>query len=100
MHHSDLTPEQQTEAERLYQTLRAATDADLRAVAAFLATKDDRHLFGATEFELRDRVHQIGAKALEIAAAAQKKTAMTAPVAPAPTAAKRRNSSAGRPAPS
>lgn len=97
MHPADLTPEQRAEAERLYQALREATDQDLRAVAAFLATKEDRHLFGATEFELRDRIHRLGAKALEVAAAARKKTATTAPAAPAPTAARPHASSAGRP---
>jgi hypothetical protein len=37
-------------------------------MARLLASKADSELFGATEYEVRDRVHELGAKALEIAA--------------------------------
>ncbi len=97
MRHPELTSEQQAEADRLYQALRGAVEDDLRALCAFLATKDDRHLFGQTEFEVRDRVLAVGAKALAAAAAARKKTATTAPAASAPTAGRPPSSSAGRP---
>ena len=70
---SPLTPEQAELAERIYQTLRQATDADLRGLAELLASKPDRQLLGRTEFEVRDRVHQIGAKALETALDERKK---------------------------
>ena len=59
-----LTPEQAELSDRIYQTLRQATDSDLRSLAELLASKPDRQLLGQTEFEVRDRVHQIGAKAL------------------------------------
>jgi hypothetical protein len=51
-----LTPEQQAEAERIYQILRERTDDDLRQLAQLLASKPDHQLLGATEFEVRDRV--------------------------------------------
>jgi hypothetical protein len=62
-----LTPEQEDAAERLYQTIRAACDDDLRQIARLLASKPDHKLLGKTEFEVRDRVHKIGAKAIETA---------------------------------
>jgi hypothetical protein len=58
----DLTPDQRAEAERLYTALRAATDADLRAL------------------------HRIGAKAVELTLAGRKKRA-TSGRAPAARAA-------------
>jgi len=33
-----------------------------------LADKDDSNLLGQTEYDLRDRVHALGAKALEVVA--------------------------------
>ena len=75
----DLTPEQQAEADRLYEHLRKTTDADLRARAELLASKGDGELLGKTEFEVRDRVHRIGAKAFETALDERKKGATRAP---------------------
>jgi hypothetical protein len=37
-------------------------------MARFMASKPNRQLFGQTEFELRDRVHELGARVLETAA--------------------------------
>ena len=74
-----LTPEQAELAERIYQTLRQAAEADLRDVAELLASKADHQLLGRTEFEVRDHVHQIGAKALQTALDERKKGATTAP---------------------
>jgi len=92
-----LTPEQQTEAQRIYEVLRQATDADLHDLAQLLAAKDDADLFGATEFQVRDAVHKIGAKAIETALQGRKKGATTAPAAPVPTAVRRHASTGGRP---
>ena len=74
-----LTAEQAELAERIYQTLRQAADADLRDLAELLASKPDRQLLGQTEFEVRDRVHKIGAKALETALEERKKGGTKAP---------------------
>jgi hypothetical protein len=70
-----LTPAQQAEAQRIYDALRQAADQDLRAVAELLACKPDAQLLGATEFEVRDAVHRIGAKALQAALDGRKKGA-------------------------
>ncbi|CAN5903375.1 hypothetical protein BH23PLA1_BH23PLA1_43710 [soil metagenome] len=73
------TTEQTELAERIYQSLKHAAEADLRALADLLASKPDRQLLGHTEFEVRDRVHKIGAKALETALDERKKGGITAP---------------------
>ena len=52
----------------LYERLKAATDEDLRRMAKLLTVKSSKDLLGKTEYDLRDRVHELGAKALEIAA--------------------------------
>lgn len=70
---SHLTPEQAELAERILQNLRQATDSDLRSLAGLLASKPDRQLLGQTEFEVRDAVHKIGAKAFEAALQERKK---------------------------
>jgi hypothetical protein len=56
------------EQQRVYELLREACDSDLRRMAILLADKDDSNLFGQTEFDLRDRVHALGARALEAVA--------------------------------
>jgi hypothetical protein len=79
MSHPHLTAEQAELAERIYQTLRHGVDTDLRSLAELLASKPDRQLLGQTEFEVRDRVHKIGAKALETALDERKKGGIKAP---------------------
>jgi hypothetical protein len=73
------TAEQAELAERIYQTLRHAADSDLRGLAELLASKPDRQLLGQTEFEVRDLVHKIGAKAFETALEERKKGATKGP---------------------
>jgi hypothetical protein len=68
-----LSPEQAKRAEQIFQTLRQETEADLRGLAELLASKEDGQILGATEFEVRDRVHKIGAKAIETALNERKK---------------------------
>ncbi len=64
----ELTAEQEAEAERLEEAILAAMRDDARLLARTLASKENRHLLGRTEFEVRDIVHRLGAKAVEIAA--------------------------------
>jgi hypothetical protein len=64
----ELTPEQEAAAQRLEQTLLAAAQSDIRQLARLLVSKADHEIFGQTEYEVRDLVHGIGAKALEITA--------------------------------
>jgi len=51
---------------------------DVRTIARLLASKDGRQLFGHSEFQVRDVVHRIGAKAMEIAANERQKRAIMA----------------------
>jgi hypothetical protein len=84
-----LTPEQAEAAERLYQALHAACDDELRQIARLLASKPDDKLLGKTEFEVRHRVHKIGAKALETALNERKKGGTKAPACAAQSATAR-----------
>jgi hypothetical protein len=93
----DLRPEQRADADALRQHLMTAVATDIDGLAELLATKTDRDLFGATEFQVRDLVLAIGAKALQAAADLRKKRATTAPPGPAPAAPRRPSSSGGRP---
>ena len=73
----DHLPEEQAHrAAELYESLRRAADTDLKAIAELLASKPDDQLFGATEFQLRDLVHKLGARALQTAAEQRKKGGM------------------------
>ena len=67
-----LTPEQRAAAEALHRDMMEAVGADLAALSQLLSTKTDATIFGATEFQVRDLVHAIGAKAIQAAVAAQK----------------------------
>ncbi len=68
-----LTPEQEAEAHALYERLQEAFDHEARQLARLMASKDDRHLLGATEFEVRDHVHRLGAEVLATALRERKK---------------------------
>ena len=63
-----LNAEQQAEAELIYERIRGAFDEEARCLAALMASKETRHIFGETEYEIRDRVHALGAQVLEAAA--------------------------------
>lgn len=56
------------EERELYERLGPLFEAERVRMAKSLASKKDGELFGKNEYELRDRVHELGAKALEIAA--------------------------------
>lgn len=73
-----LAPELEAKAQELLTHLRAQADDELLALARLLVSKQDHEIFGDTEFQARDIVHRIGAKAFE-AHLAQKKTATKAP---------------------
>ena len=69
----DLTPEQIADAERIYQTLRRASEDEHWRIAQLLAAKRDDQLFGPTEYEVRDLVHRTGAEAIQAALDGRKK---------------------------
>ncbi len=71
----DLTPEQATDAERIYQALRQASEDEHWRIAQLLASKSDDQLLGQAEFEVRDLVHRTGAEAIQAALDGRKKGA-------------------------
>jgi len=75
---STLTPEQEVEARVLAEAISRASADDLLTVARLLVGKPAEQVFGQTELQLRDLVHKIGAKALDLYLA-EKKTATSAP---------------------
>jgi hypothetical protein len=75
----DLTPEQQAEAQRLYEALRGPFLDEARRLAELLASKADAQLLGKTEFEVRDAVHRLGATALQTALDGRKKGGIRGP---------------------
>jgi len=63
-----LSVEQQAEAELIYERIRGAFDEEARRLAELMASKETRHIFGETEYQIRDRVHALGAEVLAAAA--------------------------------
>ena len=68
-----LTPEQEAQAQRLFEVLQQPFLEEARRLARLLAAKPDSQMLGKTEFEIRDAVHRLGAKALETALDERKK---------------------------
>ena len=64
----NLDAEQQAAAQRIYERLGPLFEEERKRIAVLLGSKGDGELFGKTEYDLRDRVHDLGAKALEAAA--------------------------------
>lgn len=74
-----LTPAQEAEAQRLFDAIQQTVLDEARQMARLLASKDDRHLLGATEFDLRDAAHRLAAKVIEGALEGRKKGGIAAP---------------------
>ena len=68
-----LTPEQLAEAQRNFEVMKEAVEEDLWRVACLMAGKPDSQLLGQTEFEVREHVLRIGAKAVQTAVNGRKK---------------------------
>ena len=68
-----LTPEQEAEAQVFAERLRVLIGDEVLSLARLLTSKKDSELLGRTEFELRDRLHDLGAKILETALNERKK---------------------------
>lgn len=68
-----LTPEQEAEAQRLATIIAEKAKEEALRMARLLVSKPDHELLGATEFEIRERVHRIGACAIETAVNQRKK---------------------------
>jgi hypothetical protein len=68
-----LTPDQEAEAQRLAEIIAKKAREEALQMARLLVSKPDHELLGATEFEIRERVHKIGACAIEAAVNQRKK---------------------------
>ena len=69
----ELTPEQEAEAQRLANSIAIKTKEELLQITRLLVSKKDHEIFGETEFQVRDLVHKIGARAIETAVNERKK---------------------------
>jgi hypothetical protein len=91
----DLTPQQREEADRIKRRLLAVAEDEIQGIAELLASKPDRQILGQTEFQVRDRVHKIGARAIETALDERKRGGTRGPSPDARPATAPANSSAG-----
>lgn len=62
-----LTPDQVAEAERVFAISKQAAEEELWRMACLTASKKDHELLGETEFQMRDILLRIGARAVEAA---------------------------------
>jgi hypothetical protein len=90
-----LHPQQTEQAERIFQTLLKAAESDLRTIAQLLASQPDGQLLGRTEFEVRDLIHALGAKAIQAALNERKKGGTVGPASPVPAATTPASSATG-----
>jgi hypothetical protein len=68
-----LSAEQEQEAQRVNKVLQENMAGDILHLARLLVSKKDAEIFGKTEFEVRDRVLEMGAKAVETVLEERKK---------------------------
>jgi hypothetical protein len=68
-----LTAEQEVEAARIEDILKARAALEIKHVARLLASKSNRELLGQTEFRVRDAVHRLGAAGIDAALEERKK---------------------------
>jgi hypothetical protein len=74
-----LLAEQEAEAQRLFELFQQPLLQEARRLARLFASKATPELLGKTEFELRDTVHDLGARLLQTALEERKKGATRAP---------------------
>lgn len=90
---SSLTPDQELEAKHLEAKINLAITKEVAALARLLVSKGEEDLFGATEFQVRDLVLRIGAKAY-VEQLREKKTATKEPPSIVLPAGKKQSSTA------
>lgn len=78
----DLTDEQADEAGRIRDILAAKSAVVVDYISRLLASKENRHLLGETEFMIRDAVHRLGAEGIDAALAERKKRGTKVRVSP------------------
>jgi hypothetical protein len=84
----ELTPEQEAQAQQIEDILKAKMTVELRFISRLLASKKNRELLGATEFQVRDAVHRIGAGGIDAALEERKKGGTKDPASAARIAGK------------
>lgn len=89
-----LSVEKEAQARAIYARLKDSFDAEALRLARLMADKDDAHLLGDTEFQLRDRIHKLGSQVLQVALDERKKGGTKVPASTARNAKKRRVASA------
>jgi hypothetical protein len=88
----DLTPEQQDRAQILLEQALKSAQAEFRQMAELLASKPDAQLLGATEFQVRDLVHQVATRMIQAEVEYRQKKVTRAPARSARAAARRPSS--------
>jgi hypothetical protein len=68
-----LTAEQEAQAKRIAEVISQKVQDEALQMARLLVSKSDAEFFGKTEYDIRDRVHRIGACAIETALEERKK---------------------------
>jgi hypothetical protein len=68
-----LPPEQEVEAQRLFELFQQPVLQEVRRLARLVASKPTAQTLGKTEFELRAAAHQLGAQLLQTALEERKK---------------------------
>jgi hypothetical protein len=81
-----LSPEQEAEAQVLFQRLKSAFEREALALARVMASKADCEVLGKTEFEVREHVHRLGAQVLEAVLQERKKKVTAGRRSPVPSA--------------
>jgi hypothetical protein len=74
-----LNAEQEHEAQRIGKILQEKMAGDILQLARLLVSKKDSEIFGQTEFQVRDHVHELGAKAIQTVLQERKKGATKGP---------------------
>jgi hypothetical protein len=68
-----LNADQQAEAELIFERIHGLFAAEARRLAELMASKETRHMFGETEYQVRDQVHALAAEVLAATAAVRVK---------------------------
>ena len=88
-----LSPEQEAEAQVLYERIKSAFEREAWQLVRVMASKADGQILGRTEFDVRDQVHRLGAQVLEAVLQERKKKATRAQRPSVPAATRRRGAS-------
>jgi hypothetical protein len=92
MYEIALSPEQEAQAAKIEDILKAKMAVEVKFISRLLASKENGQLFGETEYQVRDAVHRVGAAGFDAALEERKKGGTHIPAVSVPTAATTRSS--------